>query len=629
MGESITVIPRKAKEADTQPCSRRSTSVCRRPHARQSLFRTVTWWEATFAKTFPSHKDCALRGMGKQIGPRPRFSLHSALFLEFRIFKTVSGLFRKDLLMVSSSSKPSVLRHVVKRPLVLLLAGAIQAMIATAAPPSGYRELAPGALTVVPADLAAEDTVRRRDLQEVTVGRADLEWTPQQAPQATTLVDRAKQRDFQFDVWCLEFAFKMPRLITVPVPVADAAGQLTLQRKQCWYLAYCVKNVGWRRTVVDPDERTELTIETFEGPIRFMPHFVLESLEALSPDEGIASYRGYLDRLVPTAMPVIRQREDPARRFLDSAAMAEQELAPGEERWGVAVWEDVDPRIDYFSIYVRGLTNAIDWKVRDDRRADDPASLSRDVLKSLRLDFWRPGDAQDEVDEEMSLGYAGIFERMTLGTEALNALRRPQLTASRPIDGLALLKIDWPDLIEPDDLPGGRLVPLTKLLRAAAALPVAEQPQALRGVVGDLGVAYLDELLDLVPSTKDVSPLVSLAVLVDGVTKLPNAAARRQKLVNMFGVAARRIDWLARETIMARQGVALDAANVDPRALAGAGPQQAFEIVDERLKEIPDPAARQRLIEGLFGPRGAALYAEAIKQHEGIDHAWVFRYEID
>ena len=501
--------------------------------------------------------------------------------------------------------------------------------IAAAAPPSGYRELAPGALTVIPADTAAEDTVRRRDLQEVTVGRADLAWTPQQAPEATTLVERAKRRDFQFDVWCLEFAFKMPRLIDVPVPVADAAGQLTLQTKQCWYLVYRVKNVGWRRTVIDPVKRTELTVEAFEAPIRWMPHFVLESLEGLSEDEGLTAYRGYLDRLVPAAMPVIRQREDPARRFLDSAAMAELELAAGEERWGVAVWEDVDPRIDFFSIYVQGLTNAIDWKVREDRRADDPTSLSRDTLKALRLDFWRPGDSRDEVEQEMSIGYAGIFERMTLGSEVLEALRRPQLTASRPIDGLAMLKLEWADLIEPTEVPGSRLVPLTKLLQAAAALPVAEQVAALRAALGDLGVAYVDELLDLVPSRKDVPPLVSLAVLVDGVAKLPGEAARRQKLADMFGPAARRIDWLARETILARQAVALDAANLDPRPLAGAAPRQAFEIVHERLREIADAATRQRLVEGLFGPRGAALYTEATKQHEGIDHAWVFRYEID
>jgi hypothetical protein len=463
----------------------------------------------------------------------------------------------------------------------------------------------------------------------VTVGRADMAWTPKQATLATTLVERAKERDFRFDVWCLEFAFKMPRLIDVPVAAVDAAGQLTLQTKQCWYLVSRVKNAGWRQTVIDAEDRTELTVETFERPIRFMPHFVLESLEALSEDEGISAYRGYLDRLVPAAMPLIRQREDPARRFLDSVAMAEQELAPGEERWGVAVWEDIDPRIDYFSIYVRGLTNAIDWKVREDRRDDDPRSLTRETLKSLRLDFWRPGDSRDEIEEEMSIGYAGIFERMTLGTEALNAFRRPQLTAARPVDGLTMLKIEWPDLIEPDDAPGGRLVPLTKLLRAAAALPVAEQPAAIRAMVGDLGVAYLDELLDLVPNRKDTSPLVSLADLIESAANQPSTAAQRQKLLDSFGAAARRVDWLARETTIARQTVALDAANVDPRALAETAPQQAFAIVHERLREIADPATRARLVEGLFGPRGASLYEEAVKQNEGIDHAWVFRYEID
>jgi hypothetical protein len=278
---------------------------------------------------------------------------------------------------------------------------------------------------------------------------------------------------------------------------------------------------------------------------------------------------------------------------------------------------------------VRGLTNAIDWKVREDRRADDPASLSRDTLKALRLDFWRPGDSRDEVEAEMSIGYAGIFERMTLGTEVLKALRRPQVTASRPVDGLAMLKLEWADLMEPDDLPGGRLIPLKKLLQAVAALPVADQAAAIRAALGDLGVSYLDELLDLVPNQKDASPLVSLAVLVDGVARLPGEATRRRKLADMFGPAARRVDWLARETILARQAVALDAANVDPRSLSGVGSQQAFESVHERLQEIPDAAARERLVEGLFGPRGAALYTEATKQHEGIDHAWVFRYEIE
>jgi hypothetical protein len=33
------------------------------------------------------------------------------------------------------------------------------------------------------------------------------------------------------------------------------------------------------------------------------------------------------------------------------------------------------------------------------------------------------------------------------------------------------------------------------------------------------------------------------------------------------------------------------------------------------------------VLRGLFGPGGAALYADAAGVHEGIDHAWIFRYE--
>ena len=63
--------------------------------------------------------------------------------------------------------------------------------------------------------------------------------------------------------------------------------------------------------------------------------------------------------------------------------------------WGVAIWGDVDPNIDYLSVYVSGLTNAF----RIDRNAEGEISFRR---KTLQLNFWRPGDAivqeRDRVD---------------------------------------------------------------------------------------------------------------------------------------------------------------------------------------------------------------------------------------
>ncbi|MFM8633854.1 MAG: hypothetical protein ACKOEX_03430 [Planctomycetia bacterium] len=499
--------------------------------------------------------------------------------------------------------------------------------VGMAAPPTGFRELAPGTLTVIPADAAAEDTVRHKDLVDVTVGLADMAWTPKQESVNGTLVHVAKNRDFAFDVWCLEFAFKLPRLIDVQVPVLDQGGKLVLGSKRCWYLIYRVRNVGGRRTRIDPDDPTKREVETFETPIRFMPHFVLESLEGLTDEEGLTAYRAYLDRIVPAAMGPIRQREDPARRFLDSAQMAEEPIAPGQERWGVAVWEDVDPRFDFFSIFVQGLTNAIDWKLRDDGAGKGAGELSYEAIKSLRLDFWRPGDARRESEDEMSIGYAGIFERMALGTEIVHAIARPAETAARPADGFAAMKLDWADLVEPADGPNARFVPLVKLLRALAALPTAERPVVIRDMVGDLGAVSLDELLRLLPPRPGKDPLESLATLVEGLVEIPDAAGRRRKAVEYFGAAAPKLDWLAKEVIVARQVAALDEADVHPAALENVGPQQAFAAVHDRFDEVADAGRRERLILGLFGPRGADLYADATKQHEGIDHAWVFRYE--
>lgn len=500
---------------------------------------------------------------------------------------------------------------------------------ADAAPPTGFRQLAPGALTVIPADTAAEDTVRRRDLPEVTVAHADMAWTPKQEAVTGTLVEQAKARDFKFDVWCLEFAFKVPRMIDVQVPALDDAGVLTLRLKKCWYLVYRVRNVGGRRTVIDADVPTQRSVEAVETPIRFLPHFVLESLEGLTEEEGLSGYRSYLDRIVPAAMDPIRQREDPARRFLDSAAMAEEEIAPGEERWGVAVWEDVDPRIDHFSIYIRGLTNATDWKLRDDKRNAAPGAMTWEAIKALRLDFWRPGDGGDKAEREMSIGYTGMFERVTLGTAVLEALRRPALTAAHPLAGFAAARLDWEALGEPADVPGARFVPLVKLLRAVAALPVDARPVAIRDLVGDVGAAYLDELLRMLPPQPGKDPIESLASVIEGIAETPDTGDRRKKAVASFGGAAPRLEWLARATIVARQVAVLDEVGIDLAALATTGPQQAFAAIHDRLDEVPDADARERLIIGLFGPRGAELYADATKQHEGIDHAWVFRYETE
>ena len=534
----------------------------------------------------------------------------------------------------------------------------------------GFRKLSPGVLTVIPPDTSARNALERSDILEITLGRSDRIWIPKQDPIGGTFVERAKNRALYRDIWCLEFAFKMPRLIDVDVPAPD----LQMRRKRLWYLVYRVKNVGGIRPVVV--QNGPVTSEKFEKPIRFLPHFVLESVEGLSPAEGATSYRAYLDRLVPSAVGPIRRREDPRIELFDSARMAATDIASGEERWGVAIWEDIDPRIDFFSIFVRGLSNAIRW--REDPLAvfskeSVPGAQTEYALESLRLDFWRPGDERNEVDEEMQVGHAGLFESMSLGTKVLEAFGRPRLTKSMPADGLDQLGLSWRDLLEPVVAAGlepvttagaggeidravlSSLLPLEKVVKRLAAMknPATRGP-AVRNLLGDLGIQWLEELsrglaapldpnqevlrtaslkrIGVTPADLASQPLPALANVIHSLDAIgrkgvSQSDSRQAVAAAVFGPAARRLESLAEEIATARTLVVLNGLQLDRKKVEAGGPRAAFDAVRIEVAAEPDQAKRALLLQGLFGPQGPALYAAATAVHEGIDHAWVFRYE--
>jgi len=90
-----------------------------------------------------------------------------------------------------------------------------------------------------------------------------------------------------------------------------------------------------------------------------------------------------------------------------------REIPVGETLWGVATWEDIDPRIVRFSVYVSGLTNAYKWideKVGDRyaHRPGDPVGRGRKLYrKLLKLNFWRPGDQYNVNEDEIRYGVPG------------------------------------------------------------------------------------------------------------------------------------------------------------------------------------------------------------------------------
>jgi hypothetical protein len=74
--------------------------------------------------------------------------------------------------------------------------------------------------------------------------------------------------------------------------------------------------------------------------------------------------------------------------------------------WGVATWTDIDPRMDFFSIYVGGLTNAYRWEDPPGAyQPGDPLGRGRRFAqKTLQLNFWRPGDERDPNEREYRYG---------------------------------------------------------------------------------------------------------------------------------------------------------------------------------------------------------------------------------
>jgi len=178
-----------------------------------------------------------------------------------------------------------------------------------------------------------------------------------------------------------------------------------MRQKLIWYMVYCVTNTG---KVMHPVQDLDLPYQTsdqpklyqvkyVDQPVRFIPNFLLEGYRSAKEGEGpVLAYR---DRIIPLAVAAIQQREDPHRRLLNTAEIC-REIAVGETLWGVVTWDGVtpeapvDPLIDRFSVYVKGLTNAYRW-------TDDPAVYQQ----SRRLGAGRrPGDEYYEHEEEIRYG---------------------------------------------------------------------------------------------------------------------------------------------------------------------------------------------------------------------------------
>lgn len=218
-----------------------------------------------------------------------------------------------------------------------------------------FRKLAPGVLVTIDREQKKEELSSQHDLVELLATDPKFDW--------------AKDIRFAHDVWALEFSFKPIRFIEVDVPTADGR----LERQLVWYMVYRLRN-------------------TDDRPVRFLPRVWLESV-----DTG----RIYHEQVLPVASRPIQLREDRRRTLLDSVGVS-ADIAPSSDEadrsvWGVFTWQEIDPRTDRFTIYIQGLTNAYRWS----DEADGTRKITR---KTLKMNFWRPGDQFYPHENEIRFG---------------------------------------------------------------------------------------------------------------------------------------------------------------------------------------------------------------------------------
>ncbi len=276
-----------------------------------------------------------------------------------------------------------------------------------------YRKLAPGVETVIRVERAENETGEKHPIVELKA--ANIPWDPQEAAAKTRTLDEvADDAFFRRGVWHLQFAFKPLRMIRVDVPQQNGK----MKKKLIWYMVYRITNHGKHMTpkqlpdqdwsdggyeIKRVDDAKKMLANV--GPHRFIPTFTLRSYE---------TQEEYRDQIIPVAKAAIYRKEQPPvemENFLNTVEISRKPIPVTTDEkdrsvWGVVTWMDIDSEIDYFAIYVKGLTNAYKWSdPAGAYKAGDPPGTGRKfVYKTLKLNFSRHGDEFEQREEEIRLG---------------------------------------------------------------------------------------------------------------------------------------------------------------------------------------------------------------------------------
>ncbi len=196
---------------------------------------------------------------------------------------------------------------------------------------------------------------------------------------------QGSERSTQRNLWIMEVHLKPMRLIWVETPDPQSG---ELSRQPFWYLCYRATN----RIVARPEESAPIpqnVIDPIPGPDKFVPQFTM----VLNDSDAAQTHQ---DVIEPTVLAAIRKLE--GRSFL-SSVQAVQDLPaatsdPADDEnsiYGVAIFRDVDPDTDRYTVFLSGFSNGYQID------ADNPGVTLR---KTIAVDFFHPGDRFDANNSE-------------------------------------------------------------------------------------------------------------------------------------------------------------------------------------------------------------------------------------
>ena len=209
-------------------------------------------------------------------------------------------------------------------------------------------------------------------------------------PQATSL-----ELNDRYGHWAMEVTFKPMRMVRLKIKDSKTG---ETKEHLVWYMLYKAVN----RPIVKLQNQAKTRPVNTEDPDLDTPYFIPEFTLVTNDNDG---QQVYTDKVFPEAEAMILERElrgkesrGDYKNTVDIVQKIPATVTAGNETkqttlQGVVIWTGIDPKTDYFTVYMSGFSSGYKKMAGEDGKQ----SIAR---RTIQQKFWRPGDEFDEDEIE-------------------------------------------------------------------------------------------------------------------------------------------------------------------------------------------------------------------------------------